>query len=92
MSEHPCIDACVTYAMCKQRQNFEKFKICQQYADYIVLSIANNQSSFDEEFGKGVKTVVGVTDGGRYIIDKKGIPIMSVKLATEGLLESNTNP
>ncbi len=82
MIESPCTDKCPTYAMCKQRENFQRFAVCSQYADYIVEKIRETQSSFDKEFGKGKKTVVGWAEpGSRFIINEKGQKITTVESA-----------
>jgi len=70
--------------MCKHRENFQKFKCCTEYANYIVSTIKSNQSSFDEEFGKGKRTIIGVAGkDGNYIIDKKGSVVTTVGIARE---------
>lgn len=73
MSGYPCGDHCITYPICKNRANFQKFSVCTPYAEYVVSTIDKNQTSFDEEFGKGIQTVVGTaTPAGDYIIDRNG--------------------
>jgi len=79
MSGYPCSSDCIVYAICQHRPNFQKFRVCTPYAEYVVSTIDKNQTSFDEEFGKGMHTVVGTaTQDGEYIIDRNGKVVSKV--------------
>jgi len=77
--------------MCKQRQNFENFKVCTRYADYVVSTILAQQSTLDEEFGKGIKTIVGISDGGDYVIDRNGRQVAPVTTLLKSITEEKSN-